>query len=122
MGSRPQSLPSFLQLPDACLLAVLQCCTDDPCTLFSAARAHSRLHQAAVLAASSIRAVVHGRNTVVQQQHKADSVLLYLGKHGQHVGSIRLPATCHCKNTASLHELPDCLSRLECLQASSLCL
>lgn len=42
--------------------------------------------------------------------------------YGQHVGSIHLPATCHCKNKASLHELPDCLCRLECLKASSMCL
>lgn len=50
-------------------------------SLFSAARAHSRLHQAAVLAASSVKAIL-------KQQQKADSVLRYLANHGQHVDSI----------------------------------
>ena len=75
------SVPQLLQLPDACLLAVLQCCADDPRSLFSAARAHSRLHQAAVLAASSVTVV---RN----RQQRLDNVLLYLANNGEHVGSI----------------------------------
>jgi hypothetical protein len=75
------SVPQLLQLPDACLLAVLQCCADDRSSLFSAARAHSRLHQAAVLAASSI--------TVWRTRDQGlDSVLLYLANHGQHVSNI----------------------------------
>lgn len=71
----------LLQLPDPCLLAMLRCCADDPRTLFSAARAHSRLHQTAVLAASSVKAVLH---------QQADSVLQYLESYGQHVSSITL--------------------------------
>jgi hypothetical protein len=73
----------LLVLPDACLLAVLQCCaTDDLSSLFSAAQAHSRLHQAALLALSSIKAAVN--------QQQADNVVLYLDKHGQYVDSIQL--------------------------------
>jgi hypothetical protein len=71
----------LLQLPDPCLVAVLRCCADDPCSLFSAARAHSRLHQAAVLAASSISTVLH-------DQQQLDSVLLYLNSHDQHISGI----------------------------------
>jgi hypothetical protein len=73
----------LLDLPNPCLVAVMCCCAEDLHSLFSAARAHSRLHQAAVLAISSIR-------TVVRQQQQADSVLLYLSNHGQHVDSIDL--------------------------------
>ena len=79
-----QSASLLLQLPDPCLLEVLRCCADDPRSLFSAARAHSRLRQAAVLAANSIRPVLK------QQQQQADSLLLYLTNHGQHIDSITL--------------------------------
>jgi hypothetical protein len=73
-GDPAQSL--LLALPDACLLAVLQCCAaDDHRSLFSAARAHSRLHQAAVLALRSI-------NAVVTSQQQADGLLTYLDKLG----------------------------------------
>jgi hypothetical protein len=72
------------ELPDPCLLAVLQCCAaNDQGSLCSAARAHSRLHQAAVLALRSITAVV-------TRQEQADSVLLYLSKHGQHLDSVSI--------------------------------
>lgn len=76
--------PSLLDLPDPCLLAVLQRLVDYPASLLSAARAHSRLNQAAVVALS--------RNTanVRAQQQLDDSLLPYLGKHGQHVGSMLL--------------------------------
>jgi hypothetical protein len=74
----------LLALPDSCLLRVLQCCAaDDACSLFNAARAHSRLHQAAVLA-------LHSISTHVSQQLDLEGVLVYLGKHGQHVNSLRL--------------------------------
>ena len=76
---------SLLQLPDTALVAVLQCCADDQRSLFSAARAHSRLHQTAVQALSSVV-------SVVSQQQQQDSLLLYLGKHGRHVSSIELRA------------------------------
>jgi hypothetical protein len=83
--SSDESAPSLLlALPDACLLAVLQCCAaNSQRSLFSAARAHSRLHQAAVLALHSVTATV---NTQV----KANDALLYLGKRGQHVNSVTL--------------------------------
>lgn len=44
----------LLQLADPCLLAVMQCLSHNCRSLFSAARAHSRPHQAAVMALSSI--------------------------------------------------------------------
>ena len=115
MDSEPQSVPRLLQLPDFCLLAVLRCCADDPRSLFSAARAHSRLHQAAVLAANSI-------SVVLTQQQQADSVLLYLTNHGQQVSSISLslipPADDSAYDTGltiSLRELPESLHRLDTL-------
>jgi hypothetical protein len=74
----------LLDLPDACLLAVLQCCAvSDQRSVISAAQAHSRLHQAAVEALCSINAVVWG-------QQQVDSVLLYLDRHGNHVRSVKL--------------------------------
>jgi hypothetical protein len=85
--SRVSEVPAhspLLALPDPCLLAVLQCCAvDHQRSLFSAARAHSRLHQAAVAALHSITALV-------QHQQHANDVLLYLGKHGSHVNSLKL--------------------------------
>lgn len=72
-GAAGQSL--LLALPDPCLIAVLQhCAADDQCSLFSAARAHSRLHQAAVQVLYGIKAGVAG-------QLQADGVLLYLDRH-----------------------------------------
>ena len=75
---------SLLALPDPCLLAVLKCCAaNDQRSVLSAARAHSRLHQAAVLALRSIKADAN-------RQEQVDSVLLYLGKLGQWVGSVSI--------------------------------
>ena len=79
-GAGPASL---VQLPDPCLLAVLKCCADDRVSLANAALTHSRLHQAAVLALSSV--TVYART----QQH-VDSLLMYLSKHGGHVDSLAL--------------------------------
>jgi hypothetical protein len=96
----------LLQLPDPCLLTVLQYCADDHCSLFSAARAHSRLHQAAVLALTSIKAVV-------VEQH-IDSLMLYLGKHGQQIESVDLTDEAH---TVILRQLPhDRLQKLSSLK------
>jgi hypothetical protein len=81
-----QESSMLLQLPDPCLLAVLQCCADDPRSLFSAARSHSRLHQAAVLALRSITAVL-------RHQQQVDSVVLYVSKYGQRTDSINLAGT-----------------------------
>jgi hypothetical protein len=68
---------------------VLRCCADDPPSLFSAARSHSRLHQAAVLAASSIDVTFRYRQQPQQQQF-VKRVLHYLNNQGQHVSSINL--------------------------------
>jgi hypothetical protein len=75
---------SLSALPDPCLLAVLKfCAANDQRSVLSAARAHSRLHQAAVLALRSIKADAN-------RQEQVDSVLLYLGKHGQYVHSVSI--------------------------------
>ena len=68
----------LVDLPESCLLAVLQHFADHPASLFSAARAHSRLHQAAVQVLSSIDV-----QTATQQQ--VDSLMLYTDRHCQHV-------------------------------------
>jgi hypothetical protein len=92
---------SLLDLPDPCLEAVLQFCADDDlCSMFSAARAHSRLHQAAAAALDSIYA------TPTQQQ-RVDGVLYYLSLHGQHINGLDLEGTEDC--SVSLSELPPSL-------------
>jgi hypothetical protein len=59
----------LLALPDSCLLALLQSyAADDQRSLFSAARAHSRLHQAAVAALHSITA--HAPKQHIFQTHR----------------------------------------------------
>ena len=102
----------LLQLPDSCLLSVLQFCADDPRSLFSAARAHSRLHQAAAVAASSM-------SVLLQQQQQADSALLYLTNHGQYVSSISI-SLMPSDATISMRQLPQNLRRLESLQVRGL--
>lgn len=78
--------PSFqlLQLPDSFLLAVLHCFVDEPRSLSSAARAHSRFNQAAVAAVRII-----GRITSApKEQQQLVLVQQYLHRHGQHVSSL----------------------------------
>ena len=79
------SAPSLLvALPDPCLLEVLQfLAVDDQRSLLSAARAHSRLHQAAV---NILRSVTAHCNT----KQQVDSVLRYLRNHAQHVNKVEL--------------------------------
>ena len=103
----------MLALPEPLLLAVLQClaAAGDQRSLFSAARAHSRLHQAAVLALSSISAVL------TQQQH-ADSVVLYLNKHDHNIDTIDLAGPERAPRV-SLRQLPDNLRGLDVLQLDS---
>jgi hypothetical protein len=110
--------PLLLALPDACLLAVLQCCAaDDQRSLFSAARAHSRLHQVAVLAQRSITAVV-------AQQRQMDGVLMYLGRHWQHLYSVSI----HYKGVGAHHPWLDLsmyisvMTQLRSLQLSAVLL
>jgi hypothetical protein len=98
MGVEPQE-SLLLQLPDACLLAVLQCLSDDATSLCRAARAHSRLHQAAVLALSNIHKVITTRQQV------DGSLLPYLRKHGQRCGSITLMEYNADGDTVSLRQL-----------------
>jgi hypothetical protein len=79
-----ESTAPLLALPDACLVKVLQCCAaDEQRSLFSAARSHSRLHQAAVTALRSLTACV-------AHQKQVDDVLLYLGKPGRNIDSFSL--------------------------------
>jgi hypothetical protein len=78
------SAPSLLELPDPCVLALMQCCAaDDLRSFFSAARAHSRLHQAAKVALTSI-------TFTVRNQRQADKLIVYLHQHGQHVAHVDL--------------------------------
>ena len=115
---RVKSAPCLLlALPDACLQAVMQCCAGDQRSLFSAARAHSRLHQA-VAALRSVTAVMR------YQQH-VDDVLLYLGKHGQHVNTLDFKSNQELEDdhviTVSLRQLPF-QSQFSSLQLGCLCL
>ena len=102
------------ELPDPCLEAILSCFTEEPRSLFSAALAHPRLHQAAVLALkdtapSSIRVELCQRQDV-------KGMLLYMEQHGQNASSISLQGS-STANTVTLKELPHSklqgLSRLE---------
>ena len=102
MGDEGSLLPGLLlALLDPCLLLVLQCCAaDDPRSLFSAARAHSRLHQVAVVALRSITARV-------SQQQQIEGVMAYMGKHSQHVNSLKLTWAGHTPlHYPPLHQLP----------------
>lgn len=51
MATEEPAQSTLLDLPDPCLLKVLQCCAaEDQRSLFSVARANSKLHQLAVTA------------------------------------------------------------------------
>jgi hypothetical protein len=112
MSIEESKVPSLLlALPDDCLLPILQCCAaNDQRSLFSAARAHSRLHQAAVVALRSITAPVTA-------QHQLDSVLLYLSKHSHHIDSVEFKGDGDYR--APLRQLPQIL-QLSSLQLSDL--
>ena len=115
MNHETQSASWLLELPEPCLLAVLRCCADDPRSLFSAARAHSRLHQAAVQSLNSITAVLH-------QQQQVDSMLLYLDNNGQHVSSLAIDGGEH-QFWLQLQQLPHAkLQGLSSLQVSQMLL
>jgi hypothetical protein len=102
----------LLALPDPCLLAVMQHCADDTCSVLSAATAHSRLHQAAVEALGSIA-------PKQLDQARVKSLLLYLAKHGQHVRSLALRAS---SDGVQLPDLPASLTKLDSLQLESMVL
>lgn len=82
-----QPLP-LLELPDACLLAVMQCFADaeDYFTLFTVGNLHSRLYQAAVEALGNTGSIT----VVMTGQKQIDSMLEYLEKYGQHMSSVNL--------------------------------
>ena len=105
-----QPLVSLLQLPDVCLVVVLCYCADDARSLCNAGRAHSRLHQAAVLARSNLKANV-GSN-------REKLVLSYLSKHGQHIDSISFRGDMY--ELGLLHYLPSALTKLSSLSFQSL--
>ena len=74
-AEEPVSL--LLQLPEPCLLAILRLLEHDPDSLCAAARAHSRLHQVALLVPRHIKAVVN--------QQRLDSLLQHLSQHSSSV-------------------------------------
>jgi hypothetical protein len=105
----------LLELPESCLLQVLQYCADDLRSIFSAARAHPRLHQAALLAITSI-------TTVINCQQQASGLLVFLDtQHGQHIDSINLraPWSPGAEPTFNLCQLPPGL-QLGSLELSAL--
>ena len=105
VGEAPPS--SLMGLPDVLLLKILQCCAADAspygrCSLLSLSRANSKLQQAAQPLLDSI---VAGGG--ISDQHKADSILQYLGKHAKHVSSMSLRGD--KKLSVSLNQLPTSL-------------
>jgi hypothetical protein len=107
-GMADEEAVSLLQLPDPCLLAVLQCLADDAASLCSAARTHSRLHAAAVQALRSINP------PEIKSQQLLDSMMPYLKQHGQNVDELCLRA----HYSVALRQLPpevDQLTSLHCL-------
>ena len=103
---------SLLQLPDSCLVAVLRCCAGDHRSVCSAARAHSRLHQAAVEAHSSI-------TLETDDMERVKGLLLYLHDQGKHVDSISLASQSKVP-TVGLCFLPNRLQRLSSLTCERL--
>ncbi len=98
--AKKMASPSLLDLPDPCLLVVLQCCANDSQpSLFSAARAHSRLHKTA--------AVLHSFKAVLHEQQQVNSALFHLSKHGTHTKACGL----FCMVTmAGFRGQPGCVS------------
>jgi hypothetical protein len=111
--------PTLLAIPEPCLLAVLQCCAAvDPRSLFNAARAHSRLYKA-VTSLQSITIKIAKHTTRAQQQRQLNRALLYLSKHGKHIGSLILFG--QQGNAAILRQLPPILQPTS-LQLEGCCL
>jgi hypothetical protein len=109
--SEEKSQLSLVDLPDPCLLAVLRCCAaDDRVSLCSAARSHSRLHQAAVAALSTIDI------DMAERQH-VSSALCYMRKHGQHIREFTLRL--RDRHTGNLRQLPS-QQQLSSLQLAGL--
>lgn len=75
---------TLVELPTPCLQRILQLLMPDTLSVSSAARAHSRLQQASVVALSSIYA------DATWNQAKQQSLLQYVRKHCQHISSMDL--------------------------------
>lgn len=118
MAAKQSAAISLLQLPDPCLLEVLRCCADDPRCVCNAARANSKLHQAAVQALSNITLKTD------DQQRLHSLVKGYLALHGQHVDSISLEGAnspIHgCGPSIELQQLPATLTKLSSLSFDKL--
>lgn len=98
---RMDEATTLLDLPDPCLLATLRVCAEDDerdnqLTLPSAARAHSRLRQAAVLALDTI-------NRVYPHMQGLERALLYLRKYPAHVTKLQLQS-CVCRSCVSCQQ------------------
>lgn len=76
---------SLLQLPDECLQAVLRFHAHDPITLFSAARAHSRLQQAAAVVPKTLKMAICESSRAQQQ---INSLLTYSSRYVPHIRSV----------------------------------
>jgi hypothetical protein len=102
---------SLLESPDTCLPAVLQYLADDPASLCSAARGHSRLRQAAAAALTSITA-----GPLNSQQ--AGSMQQYLRKHRRHVSSVSLKGVDNerLSKRLAMYELPASKLQLHTLE------
>jgi hypothetical protein len=104
--------PLLLELPNPCLQAVLQHCGNDQRSLCSAARAHSRLHQAVLM--------LPHLTAVVKQQQQLGGVYSYIDKHGRHLDSVSLyGVSLYFDALVSLRKLPARL-QLSRLQLASL--
>jgi hypothetical protein len=92
---------SLLDLPDTALLRVLRCLAADRdlSSLFSAARAHSTLHQLSAAALDSI-------DVAVKNQQQVDGLQQYLSRHTAHVQSLELRGGNASTNWLLLDELP----------------
>ena len=98
----------LLELPQECLLAVLQCLApDDLRSLFSAARAHPTLRKAAAAVA------LHSIRAKMTSGQQADSFLQYLRKHSKRINCADLKGSRWCtggvdcyKYAVTLRELP----------------
>lgn len=104
-----QQSMTIVQLPDACLLLIMEhlqqlqqhsgYVTSDNHNIANAARAHSRLHQAAIAAQRSIVACNIPQHKQ-HKQHKLKSLGQYLRNHAQYVDSLEL------QEATGLQELP----------------
>jgi hypothetical protein len=83
MDADDSASTNIFDLPDHCLLAVMQLLVDNPVSLFSAAHAHSWLHQVAAVVLDRI-------STKDATQDKVNSMLPYLDKYGEAVHHLSL--------------------------------